>query len=167
MPVQASITNEAMTELVEQYGIDMLRLALLYLGNREQAEDAVQDSFIKIFKSADTAKLCKAFIMRVLVNTCKDYRKSGWSRSVNLMDEMPEFASGDSVEKNESGALREAILTLPQKYREVIVLRYYEDMAVGEIARVLGVPQPTVSVRLKRACVQLQKRLEGTSREDY
>ena len=107
MPVQASITNEAMTELVEQYGNDMLRLALLYLGNREQAEDAVQDSFIKIFKSADTAKLCKAFIMRVLVNTCKDYRKSGWSRSVNLMDEMPEFASGDSVEKNESGARRD------------------------------------------------------------
>ena len=104
MPVQETLTNEAMTQLVEQYGNEMLRLALLYLGNREAAEDAVQDSFIKIYRAADPEKVCKAFVMRVLVNTCKDCRKSSWSRSVNLMDEMPELASGDSVEKNESGA---------------------------------------------------------------
>ena len=62
---------------------------------------------------------------------------------------------------------RITIEQVPEKYREVILLRYYEDMAVGEIARVLGVPQPTVSIRLKRACQQLQKRLEGIPREDF
>lgn len=165
--VQATLTNEAMTALVEQYGNEMLRLALLYLGNREQAEDAVQDSFIKIFRAGDPDKLCKAFVMRVLVNTCKDYRKSGWARTVNLMDEMPEISDPQAPAPSESGALRAAILALPPKYQEVILLRYYEDMAVGEIARVLGVPQPTVSVRLKRACAQIQKRLEGTPCEDY
>ena len=162
----AVLTNEAMTQLVEQYGDEMLRLAMLYLGNREQAEDAVQDSFVKIYRAGDPDKVCKAFVMRVLVNTCKDYRKSGWARTVNLVEELPETAGKDEIHQSETGALRDAILALPEKYREVILLRYYEDMAVGEIARVLGVPQPTISIRLKRACAQLQKRLEGTPRED-
>lgn len=165
--MSAVLTNEAMTRLVEQYGNEMLRLALLYLGSREQAEDAVQDSFIKIFRAGDPAKVCKAFVMRVLVNTCKDYRKSGWARTVSLVEALPEVAGSDELSQTETGALRAAILDLPEKYREVILLRYYEDMAVGEIARVLGVPQPTVSIRLKRACQQLQKRLEGIPREDF
>jgi RNA polymerase sigma-70 factor (ECF subfamily) len=162
-----TLTNDKMTELVEQYGNEMLRLALLYLGSKEQAEDAVQDSFIKIFRAAKPEKLCKAFVMRVLVNTCKDYRKSGWVRSVNLVEELPEMADGDNEAGNEAGVLRQAILELPLKYREVILLRYYEDMAVGDIAHVLSVPQPTVSIRLKRACERLQKRLEGVPREDF
>jgi RNA polymerase sigma-70 factor (ECF subfamily) len=161
------MTNEAMTQLVEQYGNEMLRLALLYLGSREQAEDAVQDSFIKIYRAGDPDKLCKSFVMRVLVNTCKDYRKSSWSRSVSLVDELPEIVGSPDAPQNEAGALRQAVLALPLKYREVILLRYYEDMAVGDIAKALGVPQPTVSIRLKRACQQLQQRLEGTSCEDY
>lgn len=161
-----ALTNEDMTALVEQYGDEMLRLALLYLGRREQAEDAVQDSLIKIYRAGDSTRICRTFVMRVLTNTCKDYLKSGWSRNVNLMDEMPEIQA-PALRQSEAGALREAILTLPLKYREVILLHFYEDMPVGEIARVLGLPQPTVSIRLKRACAQLEKRLEGTSCEDY
>ncbi len=145
----------------------MLRLALLYLGSREQAEDAVQDSFLKIFRAGDPEKICKSFVMRVLVNTCKDYRKSGWARSVNLVEELPELLGEEDASQGAAGYLRQAILELPLKYREVILLRYYEDMAVGEIARTLSIPQPTVSIRLKRACERLQKRLEGIPREDF
>jgi len=105
--------------------------------------------------------------MRVLVNTCKDYRKSGWSRNVSLVDEYPDIpGADDGPEHRESGELRKEILKLPDKYREVILLHYYEDLPVGEIARILGAPQPTVSIRLKRACAMLQKRLEGIPRED-
>ena len=156
-----------MTDLVERYGNEMLRLALLYLGSREPAEDAVQDSFLKIFRAGDPEKICKSFVMRVLVNTCKDYRKSGWARSVNLVEELPEILGEEDASPHDSaGYLRQAILALPLKYREVILLRYYEDMAVGEIARALSIPQPTVSIRLKRACERLQRGLEGIPRED-
>jgi RNA polymerase sigma factor (sigma-70 family) len=154
-----------MTNLVERYGNEMLRLALLYLGSKEQAEDAVQDSFLKIFRAGDPEKICKTFVMRVLVNTCKDYRKSGWARSVSLVEEMPEILGEEDASPHDpAGYLRQAILALPLKYREVILLRYYEDMAVGEIARALSIPQPTVSIRLKRACERLQKGLEGIPR---
>ena len=155
-----------MTALVDRYGDEMYRVAFLYLGHKEQAEDAVQDSFIKIYRAADGTRICKTFVMRVLSNTCKDYLKSGWSRNVNLLETLPEEASGGDA-YDESGALREAVFRLPVKYREVIVLRYYQDLSVGEIARVLGVPQPTVSIRLRRACAQLEKKLEGIDREDY
>ncbi len=155
-----------MASLVEQYGDEMLKVAFLYLGHKEQAEDAVQDSFIKIYRAADKNRICKTFVMRVLTNTCKDYLKSGWVRNVNLLEDLPEGAFCDDA-YDESGALREAVLVLPIKYREVILLRYYEGLSVGEIAKVLGVPQPTVSIRLKRAYTYLEKRLEGISREHY
>lgn len=162
-----AISNEAMTALVEQYGDEMLRLAMLYLGSREQAEDAVQDSFIKIFRSGREDGVGKSFVMRVLVNTCKDYLKSGWNRRVELTEQLPEAESAIGCPlQNETGALRCAILGLPLRYREVILLRYYEGMTVNEIARVLHAPQPTVSVRLRRACAMLEKRLEGIARED-
>lgn len=161
------MTGEAMTDLVERYGNEMLRLAILYLGSREQAEDAVQDSFIKIYLSAREEAPAKSFVMRVLVNTCKDYLKSGWNRHVNLVDEYSEstVSEGDALHTNEMGELRQAVLELPPKYREIVILRYYEDFSVGEIAQILGRPQPTVSIRLKRACALLEKRLEGISRE--
>ena len=162
----ATITSEALTTVVERYGDEMLRLAILYLGSREQAEDAVQDSFIKIFRAANGDTLSKSFVMRVLVNTCKDYLKSGWAKKVSLVDEYPEYEAADGPEQAEEGALRHEILALPPKYREVILLRYYEGFSVGEIARMLGAPQPTVSIRLKRACAILEKRLEGVPRED-
>lgn len=162
-----AISNEVMTALVEQYGDEMLRLAMLYLGSREQAEDAVQDSFIKIFRSGREDGVGKSFVMRVLVNTCKDYLKSGWSRRVELTEQLPEAESSIGCPlQNETGALRCAILALPLRYREVIFLRYYEGLTVNEIARVLHAPQPTVSVRLRRACAMLEKRLEGIARED-
>lgn len=162
-----AISKEAMTALVERYGDEMLRLALLYLGSREHAEDAVQDSFVKIFRAGREEDICKSFVMRVLVNTCKDYLKSGWNKRVELAESLPEAESTIGCpQQNETGALRQAILELPLKYREVIVLRYYEGLTVNEIARVLQAPQPTVSVRLRRACALLEKQLEGIARED-
>ena len=163
----ATITGDAMTAVVERYGDEMLRLAMLYLGSREQAEDAVQDSFIKIFRAAHGDQISKSFVMRVLVNTCKDYLKSGWAKNVTLMEQCPEVAAeGGPVPVTEEGALRREILELPPKYREVILLRYYEGFAVGEIAHMLNAPQPTVSIRIRRACKLLEKRLEGVPRED-
>lgn len=161
----ATITGEAMTEVVERYGDEMLRLAMLYLGSREQAEDAVQDSFIKIFRAANSSQLPKSFIMRVLINTCKDYLKSGWARNVTLIEQYPE-TEAPSAMADEAGALRREILALTPKYREVILLRYYQGFTVGEIAQILHAPQPTVSIRLKRACAILEKRLEGIPHED-
>lgn len=162
----ATITNEAMTAVVERYGDEMLRLAILYLGSREQAEDAVQDSFIKIFRAANSAELPKSFVMRVLVNTCKDYLKSGWARNVSLVEEYPETEAATGTAADEAGALRREIMALSPRYREVILLRYYEGFTVGEIAKILCAPQPTVSIRIKRACAILEKRLEGIPRED-
>lgn len=161
-------TTDEMERLMDRYGTAMLRLACMYLNDLHLAEDAVQDAFIKVYKAwrhFESPEAEKAFIMRVTVNVCKDYLRSAWKRRVNLVDQYPEIAApGEPA--NEKGRLYQEILNLKPKYREVILLHYYEQLKVNEIAQVLGAPQSTVSIRLRRAKDELRKRLEGGSHED-
>ncbi len=161
-------TTDEMERLVDGYGTAMLRLACMYLNDKQLAEDAVQDAFIKVYRAwrnFESPEAEKAFIMRVTVNVCKDYLRSAWKRRVNLVDQYPEIAA-PSEPSGEQGRLYQEILKLKPKYREVILLHYYQQLKVNEIARILETPQSTVSIRLRRAKDELRKRLEGGSYED-
>lgn len=163
----AALSDEEMTSLVEEYGDEMLRLAVVYLGSREMAEDAVQDSFLKIFCHYRPGPNPRAFVMKVLVNTCKDLLRSSWRRRVDLVADYPElWADGDGG-RQEPGLLFRAVQALKPAYREVILLHYYQGFSVGQIARLLACPQPTVSIRLRRARQKLEQRLEGAPIEDF
>ena len=161
----AALGADEMTELVEEYGDEMLRLAIVYLGSREMAEDAVQESFLKIFRHYRPGPNPRAFVMKVLVNTCKDLLKSSWRRRVDLVADYPELWE-EQGQRQEPGLLLREIQGLKPTYREVILLHYYEGFSVGQIARLLNCPQPTVSIRLRRARQKLEQRLEGAAYED-
>ena len=157
-----------MDRLVDLYGTAMLRMCCAYLGDEHLACDAVQDSYIKIYRfwrTFDSPAAEKAWVLRITINVCKDYLRNAWNRRVSLVEQYPELPATDT-EHIEHGRLLQEITALKPKYKQVILLHYYQDLSVNEIAQVLHAPQSTISVRLRRAKAILEARLEGIPRED-
>ena len=150
--------------LVEQYQTAVLRTCYLYLCDRSQAEDAVQETFLKVYKGLDTFRgesSEKTWIMKIAMNTCYKMNRSGWSRFINrrVTPEMLPETSVPFEEKDDE--LTRAVIRLPIRLREVILLYYYQGLNVNEIAEALGISQPSVSGRLKRGRERLKDMLEG------
>lgn len=149
---------ESLDELLDRYGDMVYRVALQNMRSISDAEDLSQDVFIKIMQkhpSFESVSHEKAWILRVTMNACKDRWKYNRLRStVELQDQL----SAESGYQ-EYGVLYE-VMKLPQKYRNVIYLFYYEDMSVAMIAEVLQKKQATILTWLRRARNQLKKILE-------
>ena len=128
----------------------LYRAALAILGNREEAEDAVQSAFVTFLEKApDDLENPGAWLMRVLVNSCiSQLRRTRW-RSVPLPDTLP------APEEPERRELEE-IFSLPPEERTVIHLFYYEGYSTDEIARIIGKRPGTVRSRLSRARERLR-----------
>lgn len=156
-----------MDRIVQQYGDSLMRICFLYLKDVYLAQDAVQDTFLKIYRNYhkfDTNSSEKTWIMRIAINVCKDYLRSAWHRKVNVQEVLDEIPTHS--ETHEDDTILIEIMRLKPHYREVILLFYYQDMKISDIAQVLGSPESTVSVRLKRAREQLKKRLEDWYEDD-
>lgn len=147
-------------ELIERHGHDILRLCAVYLGDGQLAQDAFQETFVKAWKALDTFRgdsSEKTWLSHIAVNTCRDLLRSGWLRMLKRskpMEDIMELAA--PAPSPEALAVREATLALPGRYREVIVLYYYQGMPIREIATALKLPENTVSTRLRRARGQLK-----------
>lgn len=151
-------------ELIDQFGDDILRLCIAYLGDRQLAEDAFQETFIKAWKHLPSFRgecSLKTWLCRIAVNTCRDLLRSGWFRMWRRsqpVEQLLELQAADEPEKN--AAVRDAVLALPGKYREVVVLYYNRNMKLKEMAEALNLPIHTVSTRLRRARGLLEKQLK-------
>jgi len=161
--------DQALCRLVAQYQTALLRMCYLYLHDTALAEDAVQETFIKAYRAMDGLRNeCgeKSWLMRIAINTCRDMRRSGWFRHVDRRV-APETLPETSVPFQEADeALTLAIMRLPIKCREVVILHYYQNMRVAEIAASLHVTPSTVSNQLGRAKRKLRSMLErGYSHE--
>lgn len=155
-------------QMIDQYGDDVLRLCLLYLGDRQLAEDAFQITMTKAWRQLHTFRGesgVKTWIMRIAANACKDMLRSGWLRMLRRSEPEEKLFAAAAPDDTQRRELRALVLALPGKYREVIVLYYYEDMKVREIAQLLGMPMASVSSRLRRARATLKLELEGGADE--
>lgn len=150
--------------MIGEHQTALLRLCYLYLHDVHLAEDAVQETFIKAYRTLDTFRSAsseKTWLTRIAMRTCCDMRRSFWFRRMDrrITPEMlPDRAS--EAEEDES-ALTLALMNLPRREREVVLLYYYQDMNMTDIADALGLTQPTVSYRLRRAREKLRQELEG------
>lgn len=150
--------------MIAEHQAPLLRLCYLYLHDVQLAEDAVQETFIKAARTLDSFRgeaSVKTWLTSIAVRTCCDMRRGFWFRRVDrrITPEMLPDSAQDAAE--DEAALTIAVMNLPKKEREAILLYYYQDMNVSEIAQALGVTQPTVSYRLKRAREKLRQELEG------
>lgn len=156
--------DSAFELLVEQNQEKLLRTCYLYLRDRQLAEDAVQETFLKAYRSlpafrGDSSE--KTWLMRIAVNTCRDLYRSEWFRHMDrrvIPEELPE--SGVPFTCREESLIVE-VMRLPRRLREATLLYYYHGMDEREIAEALGVSRSAVSDRLSRARRKLKELLEG------
>lgn len=145
-------------EIVEKYFDMIYRLALSQTKNRDSADDAVQEVFLRFLKSDkefESDEHIKAWLIRVAVNCCHNVFSNSWAQKTTPLTEDIIF---DTKEK---GDVYYAVLELPQKYRAVIHLFYYEDMSIEEISKTLGQNASTVKSQLSRGRKMLRNMLEG------
>ena len=132
----------------------LYRAALAILGDPHEAEDAVQDAFVRYLEKAPAdLETPSAWLMRVLVNGCKSRLRLAWRRVGPLPDTLPAPGPEERQELEE-------LFSLPPEDRAVIHLHYYEGYATAEIARMLGCQPGTVRSRLSRAREKLRKLLK-------
>lgn len=150
-------TNEA----IERYSDTVRRLCMIHLKNYADTEDIFQTVFLKYVLSSvsfESREHEKAWFIRVTVNACKDLLKSFFrSRTVSI-DEIMEQPAAQEVEHRE---VLEAVLSLPQKHRDVVYLHYYEGYTAPEIGKILGKNVNTVYTLLTRSRQMLKEMLGG------
>ena len=153
--------EEKVQQIHKKYSSLLYRVAFSYVKNRADAEDAVQEVYLRFMKNmpdCEAEEHQKAWLLRVLVNICKDMLKSAWnSRTVGI----------DSIAEKEALVLPYGIqdetlwivMSLDEKYRLPLYLFYYEGYAIREIAQILDMPEPTVKTHLRRGREELKKQL--------
>ena len=148
--------------LMEQYGSSLLRMSVLYLKSVDLAQDAVQETFIKAYRYFNEYRgesSEKTWLITICVNTCRDMLRSAWFRHQSRidLDSLPERPS-DFVFPDDT-VLTE-VMRLPARYREVILLRYYEGLKLKEVASALQLSDGKVRNRLNKANNILRDRLK-------
>jgi len=142
---------------MEAHYTTLLKMAYVYVKNREMAEDIVQDVCVKAIQKADTFRgeaSYKTYLIRMTINRAYDYLRSWKYKQLSLTSTFVQLLHLETPEKkalksDENAKLGLQILNLKPKYREVIILYYYEEFSVQEIAQILQLPEGTVKTRLK------------------
>lgn len=149
-----------MERMLAAYGRGILHLAYTYLHSQTDAEDVLQDTMVQYLRFAppvfDSENGRKAWLYKVAANLCKNRLR----QSARNGGEVPEDFPGGGIPE-ESLHLRDAVSRLPEKYREVIHLFYYEDATTAQIAQILGRREVTVRSELFRARKLLRKELDA------
>lgn len=147
--------RERVVQILKLYGDDVFRLAMSYLGNRQDAEDTCQNVFLKALntKYEPLSGKEKAWLLTCTANACKNHLKSFWRKNVGELDETISFT--DSADQT----LYDAVMKLPPKYRTVIHLYYFEGYDQSEIGEILHLKRTAVQTRMSRAREMLKKEL--------
>ncbi len=151
--------NEQYIEkMIEKHSNTVYRIALTRCGTIENAEDVFQDVFIKFSEKLpnfENEEHEKAWFIRVTINLSKNIKQSAWNRKVTNLDENLIF---ENPEENEVFSV---VYQLPQNYKTVIYLSYYEGYKVKEIAKLMKTKEGTIKTWLFRARQMLKEKLEG------
>ena len=158
--------RETTQVLVERYRDRLFSAAFSVCRNAADAEDAVQETFLRYHTSAkefESEQHIRAWLLRVTINNSKNIlRALSRHETVPLED----YAESLGFETPESKWLFEAVMALPEKYRVVLHLFYYEDFSVREIAGTLRITEGTVKTRLSRARGMLRDTLGEVWNDD-
>jgi len=184
IPIEARLVRRARTgdqqafaELVALYQDKLYHMAFRMLGNRQEAEDVTQEAFLRVYRNLDRfdeGQKFSTWIYRIATNLCIDRlrkRKQTFSLDAEStehegLDGYAVIPSDDRTPESEmlltetQRIVREAIETLPAKYKSVMVLRYLLDLSLQEIGEVLDMPVTTVKTRVHRGREFLRKKLE-------
>jgi RNA polymerase sigma-70 factor (ECF subfamily) len=162
--------QEAFRHIVERYQGAVYNLAYRMLGTPEEAEDAAQEIFVRIYRQLgryDPERKFSTWTLAIATNFCIDQLRRRRMQLVPLENIIPWARTRDSGPEGEAlssesrDEMQRLLKRLPEKYRAPLVLRYWEDLSCAEIAEILGVPEGTIKTQIHRARKQLGKMLEG------
>lgn len=167
--------QEAYRALFDYYFDELYRTAYVLVKSPADADDAVQETFIRIFQSLHTYDPNRPFrpwLHRILLNVCKDlWRRRKWfflpiEQAYDLRDNL-QGPEDTMIQDEELARLAQAIRELSPKHQAVVVLYFLNDMRISDVAEVVGVPEGTVKSRLHHAIRALRKRLERADTAVY
>lgn len=151
------ITQEYIGGLIDKYGNMILRISYTYLKNMADAEDAVQDVFLRIMDKKpefQDENHEKSWIIRATINICKNKLNLFWNKNKCSMDDVADAYSFDKYDTDNH--VFKAVMSLPEKYRTAIHMYYYEGYSTPEISEITGKSETTVRSLLHRARTQLK-----------
>ncbi|MCH5251815.1 MAG: RNA polymerase sigma factor [Lachnospiraceae bacterium] len=151
-------TEEEYSEVVERFSDMIFRIAYQNLLNIHDAEDAVQDVFLKLLKQKNKCfhdeEHLKSWLIRITINQCLDYKKAFFRKNTVPLEDL------EIPYEQKERELMEELYRLPKEYRNILYLHYYEGYTIKEIAKILGKKQNTVNSKLTRGRNQLKKIME-------
>lgn len=156
---------EAVEELIGLLYPEILRYCLWHAPNRDLAEDAAQETFLKAIRYYDRyvhKGKCKAFLYRIAANTCVDMRRrmrAGESSIEDIPEELPCEEPGFQRIHDDLN-FRRQIRALPPEQQEVLLLRFGQELTLRQIAQITGTPLRTVQSRLRAALKRLKSQIE-------
>jgi len=152
--------RQSVQELAASYQGSLFAAAFNVCKNARDAEDVVQDTFVQYYttkKEFESEQHIRAWLMRVAVNKAKNVNRTFWRRNkISIEDYMETLV----FETPAAETLFETVMQLPEKYRIVIHLYYYEEYAVREIAQILKLSESNVKIRLSRGRTMLKETLK-------
>lgn len=155
--------QEETIKLYEAYGETVFRICMIHLKNQQDAYDATQETFLKLVQSDtvfDSDEHAKAWLITVASNTCKNILKSFWNKKRVDDDVLLLVSQEESQEWGGQGEVLEAVFRLPEKYKDLVYLHYYEGYSIEEIAKIMGKKSSTLRSRLSKAKVLLKQYLD-------
>lgn len=150
----------------DKYAQDVFKFAYSYLKSYHDAQDVVHDLYLKLLKN--DYKIAKgkekSYILKMTANLCNDCLKSGVRQKEKPFEILPEPES-EETEQFENTEFLSVLNALPEEYRTVIHLHFYEDLTIKETAKILGLTQSCVSMRLTRAKSMLKELMKEDENE--
>lgn len=148
------LNGDDIAQAVDAYGSMLLRVCLTLLADKYDADDALQETFFRLFTKAPEfrdSEHRKAWLIRVAINICKDTLRRRNRETYLSLDDLDEYG----IAENDLGVL-DSVMLLPVIYREVILLHYIENYKVTEISDILGITEAAVKKRLQYAREKLR-----------
>ena len=152
-----------LNDAIARWEKPLLRLCYAYLCDTAMAEDAVQETFLKAWRSYGRFRgeaEEKTWLTRIAINTCKDLLKSAWVRNTDRSIVPESLPEGSASFDAQDDTVTRAVLSLPRPLKEVTLLHWYQGMTLQEMSSVLRLPRSTINYRLKKAKAILRKELE-------
>ena len=170
-------------ELYKRYEKYLYSLCFSYVQNSQDALDLVQEIYIKVFKNIskfDIEKPFRSWIRKIAVNTCLNFKRTIKNNIISMnsyVNDEEEIALGDTISSDEDVLediidtenkylIKKYLKEIPEEYRIVLILRYYEDLSYNEISEIINMPLGTVKTKIYRAKALLRKKLKNIMEVD-
>ncbi|MDE6656274.1 MAG: RNA polymerase sigma factor [Anaeroplasmataceae bacterium] len=156
------MTETEFNNKYQMYSQELFVICYGYTHNKQDAEDILQDVFLKYLKrniSFSNSLEEKYWLIRVTINTCKNHIKSSYNTRVTLEQEILEAYPDNSLRKD-IDVLARIVKHLPKKYKDVVILYYYNSYKTNEIAGLLHISLSAVKKRMERARKIIQEEME-------